>query len=74
MTVWTVQGRNAFREAGQTANIGVKASVFTWFAVACYFVATITCCIDESAGRDKDYTVGQQAGGFSNMESRVDRV
>jgi len=64
MTAWTIQGRNAFRSAGQDSSIGVKAYAFTWSAVACYFLATTTFCLSGRSGRDKNYSTGRTKGGM----------
>ena len=64
MTAWTVEGRDAFRKAGQTANVGVEASAFTWMAVTCYFAAAVAFCMGGSVGEDKDDMTDQQAEGF----------
>jgi hypothetical protein len=64
MTAWTVEGRDAFRKAGQTAHVGVMASAFTWLAVTCYFVAAITFCMGGSVEKDKGFMDDQQAEGF----------
>ncbi|KAF1958744.1 SUR7-domain-containing protein [Byssothecium circinans] len=52
MTVWTVEGRDAFRGAGFDAHIGVKLMAFTWTAMACFFISTILFCGGGAMGRD----------------------
>jgi len=65
MTAWTIQGRNAFRSNGQAASVGVKAYGFTWAAVACYLLATITFCLSGRSGREKtSNAAGRGRGGM----------
>lgn len=54
-SAWTVEGRNHFRRAGQTANLGAYGYGFTWAPVACYFIALVLFCSGGTASR-KDGT------------------
>jgi len=56
MTAWTVQGRNAFRSAGQSANLGTKAYAFTWATFACFLLASIFFCLGGSIGSNDKYS------------------
>jgi len=72
MTAWTIQGRNAFRGAGQSASIGVKAYGFTWASMACFLLATITFCLSGRSSRDTSYQASG-AGTFSRKRSTKSR-
>ncbi|KAF2433009.1 SUR7-domain-containing protein [Tothia fuscella] len=73
MTAWTIQGRNRFRSAGQSASIGIKAYAFTWSALACFLLATIMFCLG-GRSKDKTYTSDRNRGGMfgrkKSMRSR----
>ena len=52
-----VQGRNAFKSAGTSANLGKYNFGFMWAAVACLFLATVFLCVggatSSSGGRKR---------------------
>jgi len=74
MTAWTIQGRNAFRSAGHASSIGVKAYAFTWSAMACFLLATITFCMSGRSGRDATYQTNRSRGGvFGRKRSTKSR-
>lgn len=62
MTAWAVQGRDAFRQAGRPANLGVKAFAFTWTAMACFLISSVLFCLSGAANRDR-YAGSSRAGG-----------
>lgn len=70
-------GRNAFRKAGQTAQIGKYGFAFTWAAMACFFLATILYCLGGAAGgksnspkRSKSKRSTRSRGSFIDAESQ----
>ncbi|KAK3078864.1 hypothetical protein LTS18_006438 [Coniosporium uncinatum] len=67
MTACFVQGRDAFRRNGQTASLGRYAFGFTWAAMACFLLATVSFCIGGSVSKDSKRNRrrgGSNAGGF----------
>lgn len=56
MTVWVVQGRDAFRSAGFEARIGRYLMSFAWASMACFFLATIMFCLGGRLGGDSTRT------------------
>jgi hypothetical protein len=65
-SAWIVKGRNAFRSAGQEANIGKYLMAFTWAAVACFFLATIMFCLGGKLGGDRSSGVRRTRSTRSN--------
>ncbi|KAI9655719.1 MAG: hypothetical protein M1821_005154 [Bathelium mastoideum] len=51
MTACFVQGRDAFRRAGQQASIGVKAFAFTWTALFCFLLCMVLFCAGGSVSK-----------------------
>ncbi|KAL9088341.1 MAG: hypothetical protein Q9165_006266 [Trypethelium subeluteriae] len=81
LTACFIQGRDAFRRAGQQASIGVKAIAFTWAALACFFLCTVLFCIggsvskQSSSSRRRGGVFGRKAstrsrGSFIDTESQ----
>lgn len=64
MTAWTVQARDAWKKAGHDSSLGVKAYAFTWSAVACYLITTVTFCLSGRSSRDKTYNTSRSSGGL----------
>lgn len=65
MTAAYVIGRDNFRSAGRTANIGQMAFGFMWAAFACLLISTVLFCLAGSAGRrDTTYTTSTKRKGF----------
>ncbi|KAF2747532.1 SUR7-domain-containing protein [Sporormia fimetaria CBS 119925] len=62
MTAWTVEGRNHFRDNGQSAKLGVKSYAFTWTAMACFLLSSILFCLSGRLGKDRTHT--GRGGGF----------
>lgn len=51
MTSVFVIGRDKFRGAGDSAQVGIKAFAFTWASVACMFLAMVLYCLGFTASR-----------------------
>ena len=54
-SAWVIKGRNAWRDSNLDAKIGVYSMAFTWSAVACYLLATITYCIGGKSSKERTY-------------------
>ncbi|QIW99206.1 hypothetical protein AMS68_004724 [Peltaster fructicola] len=70
MTAWTVQGRNAFLAAGQSADLGKYAYGFTWATFACWFLATLFFCVGGSVGKESTNTKRSYFGRKRSTRSR----
>jgi hypothetical protein len=69
-----VQGRDAFKNNGQDASLGVKAYAFMWTASVCQFLSCLLYCLGGAVGR-KDTSSGysgrkeRRRGFFSSQRS-----
>lgn len=70
MTAWVVKGRNNFHSAGQDASIGRYLMGFTWAAVACYFLATVTFCLGGKLGGDRSSSTVRRTRSTKSNRSR----
>lgn len=53
-SAWTVEGRNIFNNAGESATLGQYAYGFTWAAMACFLVCTVLFCVGGRAQKDNN--------------------
>lgn len=63
MTAVWISARNAFNNAGGSANVGVKAFAFAWTSVACLLIATIGFCCACCIGRKDHVSSGSRSRG-----------
>ncbi|RLV85137.1 Protein SUR7 [Meyerozyma sp. JA9] len=80
MTAAHVKGRNAFRNAGMSADLGVKMFAITWAAVACLLLSLLfMCVVSGRAGarkvqRRSDFYEDKPAPARSTSSSSFDRT
>ncbi|KAI9708752.1 MAG: hypothetical protein M1820_003707 [Bogoriella megaspora] len=73
MTACFVQGRDAFRSAGQQASLGVKAFAFTWTSTFIFLLCTVLFCMGGSVSKTSSSSYRRRRGLFGRKASTRSR-